>query len=35
MAKGFAKRRRNRYENIINCFELLIKKGYFNKEYLV
>ena len=23
------------YENIINCFELLIKKGYFNKEYLV
>ena len=23
------------YENIINCFEELIKKGYFNKEYLV
>lgn len=23
------------YENIINCFELLIKEGYFNKEYLV
>lgn len=23
------------YENIINCFEHLIKKGYFNKEYLV
>lgn len=23
------------YENIINCFGLLIKKGYFNKEYLV
>lgn len=22
------------YENIINCFELLIKEGYFNKEYL-
>ena len=23
------------YENIINCFEELIKEGYFNKEYLV
>ena len=23
------------YENIINCFELLIREGYFNKEYLV
>ena len=23
------------YENIINCFELLIRKGYFNKDYLV
>ena len=23
------------YENIINCFELLIKKGYFDKDYLV
>ena len=22
------------YENIINCFEELIKEGYFNKEYL-
>lgn len=23
------------YENIINCFDLLIKEGYFNKKYLV
>ena len=23
------------YENIINCLEELIKRGYFNKEYLV
>ena len=23
------------YENIVNCFELLIKEGYFDKYYLV
>ena len=23
------------YENIINCFELLIREGYFDKDYLV
>ena len=23
------------YDNLINCIEWLIKKGYFNKEYLV
>ena len=23
------------YDNIIDCIEWLIKKGYFNKEYLV
>lgn len=25
----------NMYENVIFCFEWLIKEGYFNKEYLV
>ena len=25
----------NIYENIIDCYEWLIKEGYFNKEYLV
>jgi hypothetical protein len=24
----------NLWENLINCIEWLIKKGYFNKEYL-
>ena len=25
----------NLYDNLISCIEWLIKKGYFNKEYLV
>ena len=24
----------NMYENVISCIEWLIKKGYFNEEYL-
>ena len=27
-------KRNNRYDNIIDCIEWLIKEGYFNKEYL-
>ena len=26
---------KNLYDNLISCIEWLIKKGYFNKEYLV
>ena len=28
-------KKNNIYDNIIDCIEWLIKKGYFNKEYLV
>lgn len=31
--KGFTKRD-NLYDNIVDCIEWIIKRGYFNKEYL-
>lgn len=32
--EAFAKSDKTLYDNIIDCIELLIKEGYFNKKYL-